>query len=200
MRDRPPLLTVYSQPSTITSSLRAPLDDAAALLVATRATVMVARQRAQDAARALEQEKAVVDAIERQYADTYRRLASKGILDGSPTSARRYVDTFEPTPTPASTLRAYIHTQAAALTSIRATVTNVLAPDSTQYPRWRDQVLQTLRRFTLAYHILSPVPDPIEDWLLMDEVVLSWIHGTLTAELQDIVRVPDDTAHWMGCP
>jgi hypothetical protein len=29
----------------------------------------------------------------------------------------------------------------------------------------------------------------------MDEVVLSWIHGTLTAELQDIVRVPDDTAH-----
>jgi hypothetical protein len=28
-----------------------------------------------------------------------------------------------------------------------------------------------------------------------DEVVLSWIHDTLTAELQDIVRVPDDTAH-----
>ena len=29
----------------------------------------------------------------------------------------------------------------------------------------------------------------------MDEVVLSWIHGTLTAELQDIVRVPDAIAH-----
>jgi hypothetical protein len=29
----------------------------------------------------------------------------------------------------------------------------------------------------------------------MDEVVLSWIHGTLTAELQDIVRVSDDIAH-----
>jgi hypothetical protein len=29
----------------------------------------------------------------------------------------------------------------------------------------------------------------------MDEVVLSWIHGTLTAELQDIVRVSDDTTH-----
>jgi hypothetical protein len=39
------------------------------------------------------------------------------------------------------------------------------------------------------------VPDPLEDWLLMDEVVLSWIHGTLTVELQDIVRVPDNTAH-----
>jgi hypothetical protein len=29
----------------------------------------------------------------------------------------------------------------------------------------------------------------------MDEVVLSWIHGILTAELQDIVRVLDDTTH-----
>jgi hypothetical protein len=29
----------------------------------------------------------------------------------------------------------------------------------------------------------------------MDEVVLSWIHGTLTAELQDIVHVSDDTTH-----
>jgi hypothetical protein len=29
----------------------------------------------------------------------------------------------------------------------------------------------------------------------MDEVVLSWIHGTLTTELQDIVHVPDATAH-----
>jgi hypothetical protein len=110
-------------------------------------------------------------------------------------SARHSADTFEPAPVPASTLRASLHAQAAALTSIRATVTDVLAPDSTQYPRWRDQVLQTLRRYALADHVLPTVAAPTEDWLLMDEVVLSWIHGTLTAELQDIVRVPDDTAH-----
>jgi hypothetical protein len=187
--------TVYSQLSAITSSLRAPSDDAAALLAATRAAVTAARQRAQDAARALEQEQAVVDAIERQYAETYHRLADKGVSDGSPTSTRHNADTFEPTPAPASTLRASLHAQAAALTSIRATVIDVLAPDSTQYPWWRDQVLQTPRRYALADHILSAVPDPSEDWLLMDEVVLSWIHGTLTTELQDIVRVADDTAH-----
>jgi hypothetical protein len=29
----------------------------------------------------------------------------------------------------------------------------------------------------------------------MDAVVLSWIHGTLMAKLQDIVRVPDDMGH-----
>jgi hypothetical protein len=117
------------------------------------------------------------------------------VSDGSPTSARHNADTFEPALAPTSTLRASLHAQAAALTSIRATVIDVLAPDSTQYPRWRNQVLQTPRRYALANHVLSAVPDPLEDWLLMDEVVLSWIHGTLTAELQDIVRVPDDIAH-----
>eukprot|EP00267_Zea_mays_P051678 XP_020404662.1 uncharacterized protein LOC109944343 [Zea mays] len=163
VRDCPPLVIVYSQPSAVTSSLRAPSDDAAAILAATRSAVAAARQRAQDAARALEQEQAVVDAIERQYAETYRRLAGKGVSDDSPTSARHCADTFESAPAPASTLRASLHAQAAALTSIRATVTDVLASDSTQYPRWRDQVLQTLRCYALADHVLSPVPDPTED-------------------------------------
>jgi hypothetical protein len=45
VHDHPPPLTVYSQLSAITSSMRAPSDDAAALLVATRATVSVARRR-----------------------------------------------------------------------------------------------------------------------------------------------------------
>jgi hypothetical protein len=84
------------------------------------------------------QEQAVVDAIERQYAETYRRLAGKGVSDGSSTSARHSADTFEPAPAPASTPRASLHAQAAAHTSIRATITDILAPDSTQYPRWRD--------------------------------------------------------------
>jgi hypothetical protein len=134
-------MTVYSQLSAITSSLRAPSDDAASILTATRAAVTAAYQKAQDAARALEQEQAIVDAIKHQYTETYRRLAVKGVSNGSPTFARHSADTFEPTPALASTLRASLHAQAAALTSIRATVTDVLAPDSTQYPRWRDQVL-----------------------------------------------------------
>jgi hypothetical protein len=104
--------TVYNQPSAITSTLRAPSpsDDAAAILAATRVAVAAARQRAQDAARALEQERSVVNAIERQYVETYCRLAGKGVSDGSPMSARHSDDTFEPVPVPASTLRASLHT------------------------------------------------------------------------------------------
>jgi hypothetical protein len=45
--------------------MHAPSDDAATILVAIRVTVTVARQRPLDTARALEQEQAVVDAIER---------------------------------------------------------------------------------------------------------------------------------------
>jgi hypothetical protein len=52
--------TVYSQSSAIISSLRTPSDDAAAILAATRPAVTTARQRAQDAARALEQEQVKV--------------------------------------------------------------------------------------------------------------------------------------------
>jgi hypothetical protein len=138
VRDCTSPMTAYSQPSAITSSLCAPSDDAAAILAATRAAVTTARQRAQDAARALEQEQAVVDAIERHYTKTCRRLAGKGVSDGSPTSAHHCVDTFKSAPAPASTLRASLHAQAAAFTSIRATITDVLVPDSSQYPRWHD--------------------------------------------------------------
>ena len=49
---------------------------------------MATRQWAQDVARALEKEQAIVDAIERQYAETYRRLTGKSVLDRSPTFAR----------------------------------------------------------------------------------------------------------------
>jgi hypothetical protein len=109
--------------------------------------------------------------------------------------ARHSADTFELALVPTLTLHASLHAQAVALTSIRTTVTDILAPYSTQYPRWCDQVLQTLCHYALADHVLPTVAAPMEDWLLMDEVVLSWIHGTLTADLQDIVRVPDDTGH-----
>jgi hypothetical protein len=46
-------------------------------------------------------------------------------------------------------------------------------------------VLLTLRHFVLA-------DPPSPTWYLMDTVVLSWLHGTITVELQDIIR---DQAH-----
>jgi hypothetical protein len=54
-------------------------------------------------------------------------------------------------------------------------------------------VLLTLRRFALADHVLDDiVAPPSLAWSLMDTVVLSWLHGTITVELQDIIH---DQAH-----
>jgi hypothetical protein len=60
---------------------------------------------------------------------------------------------------------------------------------SSHYPRWRGQVLLTLRRYALDDHVLDDVTTPpSRAWSLMDSVVLSWLHGTITVELQDIIR------------
>jgi hypothetical protein len=64
----------------------------------------------------------------------------------------------------------------------------VLDPASSHYLRWRGQVLLTLRRYVLDDIVAPPSPP----WSLMDTVVLSWLHNTITVELQDIIR---DQAH-----
>jgi hypothetical protein len=77
-----------------------------------------------------------------------------------------------------------LHAQAIGLHNIRSLVSNVLDPASSHYPRWRGQVLLTLRRFVLADHVLDDIIDPPSPaWSLMDTVVLSWLHGTITVEL-----------------
>jgi hypothetical protein len=98
-------------------------------------------------------------------------------------------------------LIATLHTQAAGLHNIRALVSVVLDPASSHYPRWRGQVLLTLRRFVLDDHVLvdHDAPPP-RSWCIMDNVVLSWLHDTITVELQDIIRDQADTARqaWLA--
>jgi hypothetical protein len=98
-------------------------------------------------------------------------------------------------------LIAALHAQAAGLHNIRALMSVVLDPASPHYPRWRGQVLLTLRRFVLDDHVLidHDAPPP-RSWCLMDSVVLSWLHGTITVELQDIIRDQADTARqaWLA--
>jgi hypothetical protein len=86
--------------------------------------------------------------------------------------------------------------QATGLQNIRSLVSVVLDPVSSHYPRWRGQVLLTLRRYALDDVATPPSPA----WSLMDSVVLSWLHGTITVELQDIIRDQADTSRqaWLA--
>jgi hypothetical protein len=92
------------------------------------------------------------------------------------------------------TIHSTLHAQALGIPSIRALVTDVLGPDSLQYARWHQQVLQILCRYALEAHILFNTTEPSESWFRMDQVVLTWIFGTITAELQDIAGELDNTA------
>jgi hypothetical protein len=94
-----------------------------------------------------------------------------------------------------------LHAQAAGLHNIRSLVSVVLDPASSHYPRWRGQVLLTLRRYILTDHVLDDFDaPPTPSWCLMDSVVLSWLHDTITVELQDIIRDQADTARqaWLA--
>jgi hypothetical protein len=85
------------------------------------------------------------------------------------------------------------HAQAVGLHSIWSLVSIVLDLASSHYPRWRGQVLLTLRRYALADHVLDDIVAPSSpSWYLMDSVVLSWLHETITVELQDIIRDQTD--------
>jgi hypothetical protein len=146
--------------------------------------VEASRDRERAATLALQQERAMSVALTAQMATTQRLLLGHGGSEAPP-------------PTPEASLAsrldadhiAALHTQAAGLHNIRSLVSIVLDPTSSHYPRWRGQVLLTLRHYALVDHVLDDiVAPPSPAWSLMDTVVLSWLHGTITVELQDIIR------------
>jgi hypothetical protein len=73
-------------------------------------------------------------------------------------------------------------------------VTIVLEPSSLDYNRWCDLVLLTLCCYILDDHVLFDVTDPSIYWARLDNIVVTWILGTLSPELHEIVREPTETA------
>jgi hypothetical protein len=156
--------------------------------------VTASRERERAASLALERERALGAALTTQMATTQRLLGRPTLADAAPPEDPHASDVD-------ADLIAALHAQAAGLHNIRALVSVVLDPASSHYPRWRGQVLLTLRRFVLDDHVLvdHDTPSP-RSWCLMDSVVLSWLHGTITVELQDIIRDQADTARqaWLA--
>jgi hypothetical protein len=151
-------------------------------LATIQAAVMASRERERAASLALERERALGAALTTQMATTQRLLGRPPVASVEPLEDPLASDLDDD-------LIAALHAQAAGLHNIRALVSMVLDPASPHYPRWRGQVLLTLRRFVLDDHVLidHDAPPP-RSWCLMDSVVLSWLHGTITVELQDIIR------------
>jgi hypothetical protein len=61
-------------------------------------------------------------------------------------------------------------------------------------------VLLTLRRYALDDHVLSDATDPPVYWASLDNIVVTWILGTHSPELHEIVRELTKGAHqvWLA--
>jgi hypothetical protein len=55
-------------------------------------------------------------------------------------------------------------------------------------------VLLTLHRYVLDDHILSNIVDPSIYWARLDNIMVTWIIGTLFPELYEIIRELMETA------
>jgi hypothetical protein len=198
----PPVTTPFSAtaflqgvspcPSTITaanSALAAALETAKAEAAAAEERVRVAALATSDA---LARQVAEVERF--LHASTGERVASS---QQSPSTAP-LLGAGHPGGTD-DPMVAYLHLQAAGVPHIKTMVTVVLDSNPTSYAQWRDQLLLVLRRYALDNHVLSDTPacarDPV--WRRRDCIVMSWISGTISLDLQDIVRTPDPTARVM---
>jgi hypothetical protein len=70
----------------------------------------------------------------------------------------------------------------------------ILEPPSPDYKRWCDLVLLTLCRYALDEHVLSDVADPSIYWARLESIMVTWILGTLSLELHEIIRELIETA------
>ena len=55
------------------------------------------------------------------------------------------------------------------------------------YPRWREQFLLAVTKYSLLDHVHSDSVSALADWTRMDAVVKSWLYSTVSADLADAV-------------
>ncbi|XP_025801768.1 uncharacterized protein LOC112881316 [Panicum hallii] len=173
---------------------------AAALLTA-KSEASATQERVRVAALAWERERATAAALALRVVEEerYLRISSGQPVDPEPGTSSSFRAPsagsgawYDPTDPSV----AQLHLQAAGVQNIRALVSVLLDPASSSYSRWRDQVLLTLRRYALDDHVLVDSPLEARDvtWLRLDSVAMSWIFGTISLDLQDLVRTHGGTA------
>jgi hypothetical protein len=78
----------------------------------------------------------------------------------------------------------HLHAQVTNVQNIRNLVHVVLDLATSNYNRWRDQILLVIGKYSLESHVLADLPMPaFPDWVRMDCVVKFWIAGTISTNL-----------------
>jgi len=93
-----------------------------------------------------------------------------------------------------------LHAQAISVQNIRSLVHVLLDINAGNYTRWRDQILLVIGKYSLESHVLVDLPAPdFPDWTRMDCVVKSWIAGTISTDLAEMVIDRVATARTVWC-
>ena len=79
-----------------------------------------------------------------------------------------------------------LHAQAVSVQNARSLVPLVLNT-SGNYPRWREQFLLAITKYSLQDHVRSSATSALPDWARMNAVVKSWLYSTVTTDLSDAV-------------
>jgi hypothetical protein len=79
-----------------------------------------------------------------------------------------------------------LHAQAVSVQNARSLVPTVL-DTAGNYPRWREQFLLAVTKYSLLEHAHSDYVSALVDWTRMDVVVKSWLYSTVSADLADAV-------------
>eukprot|EP00267_Zea_mays_P031676 XP_008664224.1 uncharacterized protein LOC103642825 [Zea mays] len=96
---------------------------------------------------------------------------------------------------------AALHAQALGILNIRGLVPVVLDLATPSFSKWRRLFLLVLGKYALADHVLCDASFPdVAPWLRMDLHVLSWLYGSISPELYEIVTTAAPTARttWLA--
>jgi hypothetical protein len=87
------------------------------------------------------------------------------------------------------------HLQAVALPNIKTAVPITLEYGSAHYSKWRNLHLITMSKYALTDLVILDDAHPHNAaWVRMDSTVRSWLFGTISPELMDVVMIPPDKA------
>lgn len=96
---------------------------------------------------------------------------------------------------------AALHAQAVAVVNIRSLIPVVLNGESPNHTTWRSLFLLIVGKYELSTHVLSDIAHTdVPSWVRMECTVLSWLYGTISSKLVQVVMTPtSSTRHvWLG--
>ncbi|XP_012699143.1 uncharacterized protein LOC105913792 [Setaria italica] len=93
-----------------------------------------------------------------------------------------------------------IWAQATAVVNVKALIPVILDQATNTYTKWRGMFLTVLGKYALTRHVLEDEAFPTRPaWVQADCVVLTWIHGTVSGDLQQSLMMRQRPAREAWC-